>query len=112
MMRIILLRRIRKKVKNYCRQTRRIKKGAIMSHGQKDNRSFAAKIFMFYFDGFRTLSSWGRKIWIIILIKIFIIFAVLKIFFFPDFLKKKYDNDAQRSEYVIDQLTKTNDTDD
>ena len=28
-------------------------------------------------------------------------FAILKIFFFPDFLKKKYDNDKQRSEYVI-----------
>jgi len=28
----------------------------------------------------------------------------LKIFFFHDFLKSKYDNDKQRSEYVRDQL--------
>jgi len=57
-----------------------------------------------YIDGFKNLSSWGRKIWIIILIKLFIMFAILKLFFFPDILKEKYDNDEQRSEYVMDQL--------
>jgi hypothetical protein len=31
-------------------------------------------------------------------------FAILRIFFFQDFLKKNYDNDKQRSEYVLDQL--------
>jgi hypothetical protein len=50
------------------------------------------------------MSSWGRKVWIIILIKLFIMFAILKLFFFPDFLDKKYDNDSKRSEYVLDQL--------
>ncbi len=33
-------------------------------------------------------------------------FAILKLFFFPDILKKKFDNDSQRSEYVMDQLIK------
>jgi hypothetical protein len=28
----------------------------------------------------------------------------LKIFFFQDFLQKKYDNNEQKSEYVLDQL--------
>jgi hypothetical protein len=50
------------------------------------------------------MSSWGRKVWIIILIKLFIMFAILKLFFFPDFLQKNYNNDSQRSEYVLDQL--------
>jgi len=50
------------------------------------------------------MPTWGRKAWIIIIIKVFIMFAILKIFFFQDFLKKKYDNDKQRSEYVLDQL--------
>jgi len=62
------------------------------------------RIFRFYYDGFRNMSVWGRKAWIIIIIKLFIMFAVLKLFFFPDFLGKKYDNDTQRSEYVRDQL--------
>jgi hypothetical protein len=58
------------------------------------------------------MSSWGRKVWIIIIIKLFIIFFILKIFFFPNLLKKNYENDAQRSEYVLDQLTKTTVADD
>ena len=70
------------------------------------NRLFSAsnRLFGFYYDGFRNLSGWGRRVWIILIIKIFIMFAILKIFFFPDFLKTKYDNDRQRSEYVLDQL--------
>jgi hypothetical protein len=62
------------------------------------------RLFRFYYEGFRDISVWGRKVWIIILIKLFIMFAILKLFFFPDFLQKKYDNDKQRSEYVRDQL--------
>ncbi len=66
--------------------------------------SIPTRLFSFYFEGFRNMSGWGRKVWIIILIKLFIMFAILRLFFFPDFLKKKYDNDKQRSEYVMDQL--------
>lgn len=69
-------------------------------------------LFRFYSDGFRNISSWGRKVWIIILIKLFIIFAILRIFFFPDFLGKKYDNDNQRSEYVRNQLLNTTNNND
>jgi hypothetical protein len=50
------------------------------------------------------MSVWGRRVWIIVIIKLFIMFAILKLFFFPDFLQKKYDNEKQRSEYVMDQL--------
>ena len=68
--------------------------------------SLLDRVFMFYYDGFRTMSQWGRRVWIIILIKLFIMFAILKLFFFPDFLKKKFDNDKERSEYVMDQIIK------
>jgi hypothetical protein len=66
--------------------------------------SIFAKLFRFYYDGFRNLSGWGRNVWIIIIIKLFIMFAILKFFFFPDFLERKFDNDKQRSEYVMEQL--------
>jgi len=66
--------------------------------------SIFARIFRFYYDGFRNMSGWGRKVWIIIIIKLFIMFAILKFFFFPDFLEKRFDNDKQRSEYVMEQL--------
>jgi hypothetical protein len=62
------------------------------------------QIFYFYYDGFRKMTV-GKKLWIIILLKLFIMFAILKIFFFKDFLKTKFETDQQRSEYVIDRLT-------
>jgi hypothetical protein len=70
----------------------------------KNDTPILTKLFRFYYSGFSSMPEWGRKVWIIIIIKIFIIFAILRIFFFPDFLWKKYDNDKQRSEYVMDHL--------
>ena len=48
----------------------------------------------------------GKKLWMIILLKLFIMFAVLKLFFFPDFLKINFENDRERSNHVIQQLTR------
>ena len=48
----------------------------------------------------------GKTLWVIILIKLFIFFAILKLLFFPDFLKKNFSSDDERSDYVIEQLTK------
>jgi hypothetical protein len=48
----------------------------------------------------------GKKLWIIIFIKLFILFAILKVFFFPDLLKTRFSNDRDRSDYVIEQLSK------
>lgn len=65
-----------------------------------------SKVFHFYFDGFRNMSKWGKKVWVIILVKLFIMFVILKVFFFPDILKREFDTDEQRSEFVLEQLTK------
>jgi hypothetical protein len=62
------------------------------------------KIFRFYYEGFRSMTV-GKTLWAIILIKLFVMFAILKIFFFPDVLKKNFKTDAERSKYVIEQLT-------
>jgi hypothetical protein len=48
----------------------------------------------------------GRKLWVIIIIKLFIMFAILKLFFFKDFLGSRFDSDKEKSEYVINELTK------
>ncbi len=63
------------------------------------------KIFQFYYQGFRSMTV-GKKLWIIILIKLIIIFVVLRIFFFPNFLNTNFNTDEERSNYVIKQLTK------
>jgi len=68
-------------------------------------RSIFHRIFYFYYDGFRSMTV-GKKLWIIILIKLFIMFAVLKIFFFPDILKVNFKDDKERGDYVIEQLSK------
>ncbi len=67
--------------------------------------SLIKKIFYFYYDGFRNMTT-GKRLWIIIFIKLFIMFAILKIFFFPDILQTKFDNDTERGNYVLEQLTK------
>lgn len=63
------------------------------------------KVYRFYRDGFRAMTL-GRTLWAIILIKLFIMFAILKIFFFPDFLAGK--SPEERSRHVLEQLTPRN----
>ncbi len=66
--------------------------------------SYPVRIYRFYRDGFSSMTL-GRTLWKIILVKLFIMFAVLKIFFFPDFLSTKFSTDEQRADYVIEQIT-------
>lgn len=63
------------------------------------------KIIRFYWDGFREMPLWGRKLWIIILIKFFVFFVILKMLFFPDVLKKQYKTDEERANHVVRELT-------
>lgn len=62
-------------------------------------------IAKFYIDGFKNLEKLGIKLWVVILIKLFIMFVILKIFFFQDFLDKKFDNEKDKSEYILKQIT-------
>ena len=66
---------------------------------QKGN--FLNKVYHLYYDGFRSMTL-GKTLWAIILIKLFIIFVVLKIFFFPDFLKQNAKGD--KPGFVADEL--------
>lgn len=61
------------------------------------------KVVDFYVDGFRSMTV-GKKLWLLILIKLFIIFFVFKLFFFPDLLKSNYDNDTERAQAVRESL--------
>lgn len=66
--------------------------------------SHLKSIVNFYVDGFKSMTI-GRTLWLIILIKLAIIFLVLKLFFFPDKLATEYDTDAQRADAVRHALT-------
>jgi hypothetical protein len=63
------------------------------------------RIFLFYYEGFKSMTI-GKSLWLIILIKLFIIFVVLKLFFFPDLLKKNFKTEEEKGNYVIQELTK------
>lgn len=63
------------------------------------------RIFYFYRDGFRRMTV-GKQLWLIIFIKLFIMFAILKLFFFPNFLQTNFSTDEERSDYVLEQLIK------
>ena len=58
----------------------------------------------FYVDGFRSMTT-GRILWKIILVKLFIIFAILKLFFFPNYLNTHFTTDAERADHVLDMIT-------
>ena len=51
------------------------------------------------------MSKVGIKLWIIIIIKLIIMFAVLKLFFFPNYLNSNFDTPEEKSEHVFEQLT-------
>ncbi len=46
----------------------------------------------------------GRRLWAIILIKLIVIFLVLKLFFFPNFLNSRFQSDDEKGDYVREQL--------
>ncbi|EIM31968.1 MAG: DUF4492 domain-containing protein [Prevotella bivia] len=49
--------------------------------------SFWYRFFDLYYDGFCHMTL-GKTLWAIIIIKLFIMFAILRVFFFPNFLKE------------------------
>jgi hypothetical protein len=60
-------------------------------------------LLQMYLDIFRKPSLLSRKLWIILLVKLFIIFVIFKIFFFSDFFKGKTNKD--KGKQVLENLT-------
>ena len=46
----------------------------------------------------------GRTLWAVILIKLFIMFAILKVFFFPNFLNSKFEKEEDKADFVKSEL--------
>ena len=71
----------------------------------KGKNSIFRRIADLYIDGFRNMTV-GRSLWILIIIKLFIMLAILKLFFFPDLLNSTYNNDEDRAQHVRNELLK------
>lgn len=61
-----------------------------------------SKVFWFYVDGFKEMTL-GKTLWLIILIKLFIMFVILRIFLFPNYLGDKGDQKG-KADYVRNEL--------
>ena len=66
-------------------------------------KAFARKVCDLYYDGFRNMTV-GKTLWIVIAVKLFIIFVVLKVFFFPNFLSSHAD-EGQEADFVANELS-------
>ena len=64
--------------------------------------SIPLRVLHFYIEGFRSMTL-CKTLWLSILIKLFIMFCILKPIFFPRFLGQ-FKGDAAKQEYVADEL--------
>jgi len=74
-----------------------------MSRTGAHTDSWLSRVFHLYYDGFRSMTV-GKTLWVIILVKLFIFFVILRFIFFPNYLNSKCSSDEEKTEYVRDQL--------
>lgn len=67
------------------------------------SKNLIVRIFCFYRDGFRNMTV-GKVLWTIILVKLIVLFAVVKLFFFPNTLNTNFETDVQRADHVAKEL--------
>ena len=64
--------------------------------------NFLYKVYDLYAEGFRNMTL-GKTLWAIILIKLFIMFVVLKLFFFPNYISQ-HAEEGEEAEYVQSEM--------
>ena len=65
---------------------------------------FCCISFYLYYDGFRSMSRTSKVLWTLALIKLFIMFAILRPFFFPRIVGQQGDKE-QQANFVMEQIT-------
>ena len=65
---------------------------------------FWRRAFYLYYDGFRSMSRTSKVLWSLALIKLFIMFAILRPFFFPRIVGQQGDKE-QQANFVMEQIT-------
>jgi len=66
--------------------------------------------FTMFRDGFKSMTL-GRTLWILVIIKLCIMFLILRPIFFPNFLNSKFDNSESKADYVRNELIEKSATD-
>ncbi len=65
------------------------------------------RIFQFYYQGFKNMTT-GKTLWVIILLKLFVMFAILKVFFFPKYLDTHFSTNEEKANHVVNELIQNN----
>ncbi len=64
------------------------------------------RIVNFYVDGFKSM-TWGKQLWMLIFLKLFLIFFIMKFFFFSDTIEDKYQTEEEVGMHVLENITKS-----
>lgn len=67
--------------------------------------------FTMFRDGFKSMTL-GRTLWILVIVKLCIMFLILRPIFFPNFLNLKGDDTNSKADYVRHELIQRGDTSD
>lgn len=63
--------------------------------------------FKMFWEGFTNMTTLGKTLWVIVIIKLIFMFFILKPFFSPNYLSSKYDNADDKAEHVRKELIDT-----
>ena len=68
------------------------------------------RVARFYYEGFTGMKL-GKTLWLVVLVKLFVMFAVIRLFFMPDVLSQKAP-DGDKAGYVSSQIIGKSDIND
>ena len=68
-------------------------------------KKYLKNISNLYIDGFRRMKL-GKSLWLVIAVKLLIMFWILKVFIFDESLNSKFKTDEAKADFVISNLTK------
>ncbi|HBG59085.1 MAG TPA: DUF4492 domain-containing protein, partial [Porphyromonadaceae bacterium] len=60
--------------------------------------------FKMFWDGFTNMNRLSKTLWIVAIVKLIIMYFILRPFFFPNVLDTTYDNDADKAKHVRTEL--------
>lgn len=72
-----------------------------------NKNSFLYRAFDLYYDGFKSMTL-GKTLWAVIIIKLIIMFALLKVFFFPNYIKENSQKGDEANFVSTEMLKRTN----
>ena len=68
-------------------------------------KKYLKNISNLYIDGFRRMKL-GKSLWLVIAVKLLIMFGILKVFIFDESLNSKFKTDEAKADFGISNLTK------